>query len=356
MSTSTSRWGWGLLACIAEMCLTHGNAWAQHSDILLAGRTDGQLAVVGEASVFAGSFGTPFVDDQGLVHVWTTNPGFASLNAAFLPDQYAPLPPLSDLSFSILSFPIDGLPPANLWYWDGVDQGGNGDYLEDVAFAPLDTGSAFRVYWGPVQRQLNSSGIADGGASDQPGFSLGRTSQGGGLHIHPGYEVFGTVETPPDPGVYLVSLGLQIENLEDSQPLYFVLRTGGIEVAAVAAARTWVHVETQFDTTMTADFDVDGDVDGADLLLWQRGETGDALSQQDLAEWEANFGRSTGVEIGPPAAMPEPATAILLMAAFGLLRLAEGLRMAGGRIDQTQDGSTDESISHFPSFLHQGED
>jgi len=61
------------------------------------------------------------------------------------------------------------------------------------------------------------------------------------------------------------------------------------------------------------DFDTDGDIDGADFLLWQRGNSPDPGSPSDLAFWEANFGSAT-----PPAvfAVPEPSTAILASLLF----------------------------------------
>jgi hypothetical protein len=39
-----------------------------------------------------------------------------------------------------------------------------------------------------------------------------------------------------------------------------------------------------------ADFDGDGDVDGADFLVWQRGGSPNPLSSSDLANWQASFG------------------------------------------------------------------
>jgi len=38
------------------------------------------------------------------------------------------------------------------------------------------------------------------------------------------------------------------------------------------------------------DYDHDFDVDGADFLIWQQGESPNPLSQSDLAAWEANYG------------------------------------------------------------------
>lgn len=217
------------------VCLLSGHVLAQHSDIRLAGRHDGQLSVVGEASIFAGRFGTPFVDEQGFSRHSTSNPGFASLNASFLPDGYLPLPPVTSLHSSILSFSLGNDSPANLWYWDGLDRGVDGDYLADVVFAPLNTGSGVRMRYGRW-----TSGVADGGNHDTAGSFLGQTTEGGGLHVHPSYEVFGPGTKQPDQGVYLVSLGLQMGHLEDADPLYFVLRTNEISAAASDAARRWL--------------------------------------------------------------------------------------------------------------------
>jgi hypothetical protein len=56
--------------------------------------------------------------------------------------------------------------------------------------------------------------------------------------------------------------------------------------------------------SLPGDFDFDGDVDGRDILIWQRGGSPSSLSAGDLADWEANFG------VGPPqaanVAVPEP--------------------------------------------------
>jgi hypothetical protein len=79
----------------------------------------------------------------------------------------------------------------------------------------------------------------------------------------------------------------------------------------------------------TADFDDDGDVDGADFLTWQQNNgaagtgtpaTGDAngdmnVDAADLSVWQAQF----GMPQSPAAAVPEPAGLVL-----GLLALAWG--------------------------------
>jgi hypothetical protein len=91
-----------------------------------------------------------------------------------------------------------------------------------------------------------------------------------------------------------------------------------------------------------ADFDDDGDVDGNDFLIWQRGlgagtnMTGDAdgdgmVNGADLDVWEAQFG---GAPIATAtAAIPEPGAAAIALAGMGLLALAgaSASRVAAGR-------------------------
>lgn len=63
------------------------------------------------------------------------------------------------------------------------------------------------------------------------------------------------------------------------------------------------------------DFDVDGDVDGNDFLVWQRGETTPPLDPGLLAAWKANFG-SGGGGVVVAGAVPEPASGLLLLSAL----------------------------------------
>jgi hypothetical protein len=57
------------------------------------------------------------------------------------------------------------------------------------------------------------------------------------------------------------------------------------------------------------DFDNDGDVDGRDFLLWQRGQSDTALSPTDLANWQAEYGNGTLTSI---TSVPEPNSLVLL--------------------------------------------
>ena len=75
--------------------------------------------------------------------------------------------------------------------------------------------------------------------------------------------------------------------------------------------------------TSPGDFDLDGDVDGRDFLIWQRGGSPNSLSASDLADWQAYYG--TGPLVSalrlPPAAeaaspVPEPSVWSLLAVAL----------------------------------------
>lgn len=68
------------------------------------------------------------------------------------------------------------------------------------------------------------------------------------------------------------------------------------------------------------DFDGDGDVDGRDFLVWQRGNSPSSLSASDLADWQNNYGLAT---LAAATAVPEPGCiATLLGLAVTLLQLS----------------------------------
>lgn len=46
------------------------------------------------------------------------------------------------------------------------------------------------------------------------------------------------------------------------------------------------------------DFNTDGNIDGADFLLWQRGGSPDPNSPEDLADWQGNYGEPAVASAG----------------------------------------------------------
>ncbi len=55
----------------------------------------------------------------------------------------------------------------------------------------------------------------------------------------------------------------------------------------------------------SGDFDDDGDVDGRDFLVWQRGGSSSPLSPADLALWQEQYGAAEG-QVSSAVAVPEP--------------------------------------------------
>jgi hypothetical protein len=67
-----------------------------------------------------------------------------------------------------------------------------------------------------------------------------------------------------------------------------------------------------------ADFDENGDIDGADFLKWQRGETPEMGSAEELALWKAQYGTTVPPLSALVVSTPEPST-LLLASLAGVL-------------------------------------
>ena len=65
----------------------------------------------------------------------------------------------------------------------------------------------------------------------------------------------------------------------------------------------------------SADFDLDGDVDGRDFLAWQRGESPTPLSAGDLALWQEEYGNP---QLNAAAMVPEPGSLLLVSLSGGI--------------------------------------
>ena len=75
----------------------------------------------------------------------------------------------------------------------------------------------------------------------------------------------------------------------------------------------------QLISTFAGDFDFDGNVDAADFLAWQRGESPSPLSSSDLGDWEKNFGANPSAITALSNVAPEPATFAILLAGCSLM-------------------------------------
>ncbi len=64
------------------------------------------------------------------------------------------------------------------------------------------------------------------------------------------------------------------------------------------------------------DFDGDGDADGRDFLIWQRGGSPSSLSPIDLNDWQTNYGSPL---FAAAKAVPEPSSLFLFILGVGML-------------------------------------
>ena len=87
---------------------------------------------------------------------------------------------------------------------------------------------------------------------------------------------------------------------------YFAIRATGFDDLDYLIDN--FKVET-FSSTPSADFDADGDVDGRDFLVWQRGAAPGGATPANLALWQSQYGTPSTAVLG---AVPEPSSLLLL--------------------------------------------
>jgi hypothetical protein len=75
------------------------------------------------------------------------------------------------------------------------------------------------------------------------------------------------------------------------------------------------------------DFDIDGDVDGRDLLVWQRNPR-----VGDLADWQANYGYEPGPLLATNVAVPEPTTIVLAALLAVMATVRRGNRLQSSKL------------------------
>lgn len=92
----------------------------------------------------------------------------------------------------------------------------------------------------------------------------------------------------------------------------FLRVTGNIHSFIVGGTEFLIDDVTVHGQRLSGDFDQEGDVDGRDFLLWQRGASPDPLSASDLEDWQGNYGVGmlTATEVASP--VPEPGSLILV--------------------------------------------
>jgi hypothetical protein len=82
------------------------------------------------------------------------------------------------------------------------------------------------------------------------------------------------------------------------------------------AAISWAATDPP--VGVPGDYNGNGKVDTADYVVWRNGDSPDD-SQAGYDLWRANFGNPPGSGAAAGAAVPEPATIVMLLACLGLL-------------------------------------
>ncbi len=101
------------------------------------------------------------------------------------------------------------------------------------------------------------------------------------------------------------------------------------QYALTAGAATFINnANTSFTLVApdpeTGDFDDDGDVDGQDFLKWQRGESPNLLSAEDLELWQEQYG--TIPPLSAALAVPEPTMGALIFGSLACLGIVDRRR------------------------------
>ena len=138
-----------------------------------------------------------------------------------------------------------------------------------------------------------------------------RRDRGGTCWSYPTYFHFGYISGSFD-GSKLTFNGTQDLGLEESGP------------GTVASTNYVFNISANLIEPITGDFDSDFDVDGADFLAWQRGESPHPHSSSDFNAWQANYGADGANLAAEAAAVPEPWSGGLLF--VGVMVLTMGYR------------------------------
>lgn len=180
--------------------------------------------------------------------------GFSAISATAAQTElagtgFSHLPGGVNLRFDFRAFDIGGVGLANLWYWDGVDDNGNGDFSDDIDFAPASGVTL------SLERDAGLfSASVNGSTSDVNGFVIGTTliddlltpeDETGFLHLDLDAlldDADNDAGTPLPLGVYVISLSVSHDGGAAADPIFWVYNGGLGEdgEAAVEAAFDFV--------------------------------------------------------------------------------------------------------------------
>jgi len=229
--------------CLATTAFVSGIALAEeeeaHVDVLVSDR-NGKLVTGAfdfETGTIANIQQRVFEGELGdLINgVYDNNePGFNAVPASELPAGFGALAANTGLNFNIKAITIDTA-TSNLWYWDGVDDGGG--FEASVDFQPAN--GATLNYYRFLGGGAGLEAIADGSASDIAGFEIDLTNDSGFLHRHRNFRLDdgdGDINTAPPAGFYALPMEATMTGFEASEFFVVVLDAGIENEAAHEAA------------------------------------------------------------------------------------------------------------------------
>jgi hypothetical protein len=150
---------------------------------------------------------------------------------------------------------------------------------------------------------------------------ISKISPGGAVSL------FATLPTNTQPvGLAFDAIG----NLYEADVLgevHKITSAGVVSLFVSDANESFLHIAVTDDTghplplpqaTLLGDYNRNGIVDAADYVVWRQG-LGTTFNQEDYNVWRAHFGRTAGSGAGAAvnAAIPEPATLLLIILAVG---------------------------------------
>lgn len=305
------------LVTFSATLVVHATTSAQHVDVLVwdqdgtvgVGQYDYDNAVASEQRVHIARLDSFYS---------VNNPGFTSFSG---PEA---LPGNADLKWDFLPMTVDSGThsgyQSNLLYWDGVGSEPN--------FGPTSTEDYELTLYGK-----NAPATADGTSEVITGDVIDRTPPNGAIHEHLYFFLDdngdGLNTTLPDAGVYVLSMRLSIDGLEQSEPFFYVWATPELEVLpAILPSAIWVNerLDTLVIEPLAGDYNADGTVDAADYTVWRDtfGQANGVLSadgnqdgvvdDMDYIVWQNNYGLSSAaLASANSTAVPEPNTFLLVL-------------------------------------------
>ncbi len=94
----------------------------------------------------------------------------------------------------------------------------------------------------------------------------------------------------------------------------------------VSYLTNFVQLEVIAAATLPGDFDLDGDVDGRDFLVWQRGGSPNGATSGDLALWQSGYASLTASYSTTSTSVPEPSSIVLLCLSWIAMSSRSALR------------------------------